>query len=727
MGIVWDQNQRIFTLQTAHSTYQMQVNALGMLLHLYYGKTIENTPLDYVIRPMGRGFAGYPMDSNTADYSLDIFPQEYPVWGNGDMRETCLSLTAEQGQNALDLRYVSYEILDQKPDIGAPMPHLYGENIPTLIVTMQDIYWPITVKLYYSVFEEDDAITRRVVIENHLNQSVFLQRALSMCLDFLPQNLDLISFPGSWSNERQLERQNIGHSKIQLDSVRGASSHHMNPFAIVCDADATEDAGDVYAMTFVYSGNFMINVQKDQADTTRFAMGISSEHFSYEIASGQRFETPEAILVYSDGFSHMSHHMHHLFRHHLIRGEWQYKRRPILINSWEACYFDFDGEALLHLAKKAADLGIEMLVMDDGWFGKRDDATSGLGDWEVNEEKLGMSLEELAMKTNALGLLFGIWIEPEMINEDSDLYRIHPDWAFRVGQRPFVRSRNQLVLNMARSDVVEYLYQKISKVLSSASISYVKWDMNRSLCDVWSSDMPAENQGELYHRYVLGVYELADRLTKKFPHILWEGCSGGGGRFDAGMLYYFPQIWCSDNTDAYARLLIQYGTSFAYPMQAMGSHVSICPNHQTGRTTPLSMRFLTAVGGAFGYEMNLDSLTEQEKDEIRREIVLAKKWDNILQNGEYYRLTDPFVNRRYAAWEFVDPIRENALVFFVLLYAQSNPSFVYLKVKGLDKKAYYSINGQGRYGGDALMNAGILLADPMQDYETKYYEIKRIL
>ena len=577
LAISFDKENQIFTLSTKHSTYQMHIEEHNILLHLYYGKTIATTPLSYLICRQDRGFSGQPYDVEDAQgISFDTSPQEYPTFGSGDYRESCLSVIGTKGETGADLRYVSHEILKTKPKLSS-MPALYGEGVPTLAITMRDTFLPVEVLLYYSVFEENDAITRSVVIKNVGTDTVYIDRALSACLDFLNGSFDMVYFPGSWAAERMTERVSVNHAKISLDSLRGTSSHQMNPFAILCEKHTTEEQGAAYGASLVYSGNFLMEAQADQTDQTRLVVGIHPQGFCYELAGSTEFVTPEVVFSYSaSGFSKLSHNYHNLYKKHLLHGVWRDERRPILINSWEATYFDFNGEKLLKLAKEAKELGIEMLVMDDGWFGKRDDDTSGLGDWIVNEKKLGMSLHELASKVNALGLKFGIWFEPEMISEDSNLFHTHKDFCLRAGDRPYVRSRNQLVLDMSRADVRDYLFESISLVLQSAHIEYIKWDMNRSLCDVWSANLPPNRQGEVYHRYVLGVYDLLERLTSAFPEILFEGCSGGGGRFDPGMLYYSPQIWCSDNTDALARIKIQYGTSFCYPPSTMGAHGDNC-------------------------------------------------------------------------------------------------------------------------------------------------------
>ena len=524
--------------------------------------------------------------------------------------------------------------------------------------------------------------------------------------------------------ERSVERRRLSHGKTIVDSIRGTSSHQQNPFVIFCRPNTDENVGECYGISLVYSGNFTACAEVDQFDQSRFVMGINSNLFQWKLAPKESFQSPEAILTYSPkGMGMLSQQLHTLFRHNLCRGRWENLRRPILINNWEATYFDFNEEKLLQIAEEASKAGIEMLVMDDGWFGRRNDDCTSLGDWFVNREKLPNGLNDLCRKVNDLGMKLGIWIEPEMISEDSDLFRKHADWCLQIPGRPNQRGRFQFVLDFSRPEVVDYLYESISGLLSSANIEYVKWDMNRHLTQVWSSGFPADRQGEICHRYVLGVYDLMERLLKRFPDILFEGCSGGGGRFDAGMLYYTPQIWCSDNTDAADRLKIQYGTSFAYPVCSMGSHVSACPNHQTGRQIPLRTRGIIAMSGTFGFELDLNKLTAEEKKEIAYLVKQYKKYYELIGKGDFYRLTDPYRDN-VSAWQFASADKKEVLVNIVVTHAQANAMPAILKLKGLDTTRYYRIvcddSKQENYyknsSGSVLMNAGIRLPNPSGDY-----------
>ncbi len=516
--------------------------------------------------------------------------------------------------------------------------------------------------------------------------------------------------------ERNMQRTPVIHGSMSIGSRRGTSSHQYYPLLILAEHEATEDAGTCYAMSFVYSGGFLGEAEKDQYNQTRVLLGLTDEMFSYPLDKGEVFYVPETVLSCSyRGLAALSHNLHRCFRRHLCRGKYRDMVRPVLLNTWEASYFDFSGASVYELAKEAADLGVEMLVLDDGWFGKRNDDNSGLGDWQVNEKKLGETLGSLIRKVNGLGLKFGIWIEPECVSEDSDLFRAHPDWAFAIPGRPPVRGRNQLVLDFSRKEVVDYIFGRICEVLDQGNIEYVKWDMNRSLADCYSRT--ASDQGRVMHDYVLGLYDFMERLLARYPDILLEGCSGGGGRFDAGMLYYAPQIWCSDNTDAMDRLRIQYGTSFAYPLSAVGSHVSASPNEQNGRVTPLRTRGITAMAGTFGYELAPGRLSEEEKTEIREQIRTYKKYAELIQKGLYYRLTDPFT-QEVCAWEVVSEDGAEALVSAVVQELHGNMTVNFIRIRGLETGRLYREESSGKlYAADALAQTGLPLPIRMGEYQ----------
>ena len=596
------------------------------------------------------------------------------------------------GSRAAELRYAGCETGKGKYAIPG-LPAAYGaqEEADTLEVILKDEACGIEVRLLYGVFEKKDVITRAVRITNRSERPVVLEKAASLCLDWQQGEFDWLTFYGRHAMERNVQRTGIAHGVQSVGSVRGASSHHYNPFAVLCEKGTDETKGLCYGFSFMYSGEFLIEAEKDQADQTRFVCGIHPDDFDWTLNPGESFDTPEVLMSCSaEGFSGMSRNLHDLIRENVCRGEWKHKRRPILINNWEGTYFDFTGDKLVSIAEEAAKLGVELFVMDDGWFGKRDSDNSGLGDWYPNEEKLGCTLKELGERIEALGMKFGIWFEPECISEDSDLYRAHPDWAVQIPGRKPNLSRNQLILDFSREDVQEYIIERLSAVLDSAPISYVKWDFNRSICDKFSANLSAGRQGEMAHRFVLGLYRVLEELLERYPHLLLEGCSGGGGRFDTGMLYYSPQIWCSDDTDAIERLQIQYGTSFAYPVNTMGAHVSAVPNHQTGRVTPIATRACVAMAGTFGYELDVNKMTDEEKEAVKRQIQIFKEQYDLISYGDYYRLTD-VQKSSCAVWETAAKDGSEALVSAVWQHVQATPAFLNVKVRGLCEDGMYRV------------------------------------
>ena len=724
MGIIYCEKDRTFTLQTKNTTYQMQVDRYGFLLHLYYGKKTDGC-MDYLLTYYDRGFSGNPYDvGEDRTYSMDTLPQEFPCYGNGDFRSTAFAVENADGSMSCDLRYKSHKIFDGKYNLeGLPAVYASEEEAQTLEILMEDPVTGVKVVLLYGVLPAQDIITRSVSVKNESSGKIYLNKIESASLDFLYGDYELLTFYGRHAMERNVQRVPVVHGTQKIGSVRGTSSHQYNPMMILAEKETTEDKGNCYAMSFVYSGCFQGEVLKDQLNQTRMMLGLQEEAFRYPLETGEMFQAPEVILSYSsEGMNRLSQNLHHCIRQHICRGKYKEEIRPILINSWEAAYFDFTGDTIYELAKAAKEVNIDMLVMDDGWFGKRDDDNSGLGDWFVNEKKLGGTLGNLIKRINDLGVKFGIWIEPEMVSEDSDLYRKHPDWALTVPGRNPVRSRNQLVLDFSRKEVVDEIYDQICKVLDQGNIEYVKWDMNRSLMDVYSS--VTRDQGRVLYDYVLGLYDFLERLVQRYPNLLIEGCSGGGGRFDAGMMYYTPQIWCSDNTDAIDRLRIQYGTSFGYPVSVVGSHVSAVPNHQTGRKTPLHTRGVVAMSGTFGYELNLMKLSEQEKQEIREQIAEYKSYAPIIQNGLYYRLSDP-TTEEICAWEFVhtdEKEQSKVLLNIVMQVIHGNMTVNYVKLQGLEETAVYREEKSGkRYTGAALMYGGMPLPIEPGEYQAYQY------
>ena len=722
MGIVYSKSDRTFTIQTKNTTYQMQVDPYGFLLHLYYGKKTDGSCMDYLLTYYDRGFSGNPFDAgDDRTYSMDALPQEYPSYGTGDYRSTALIIENADGSTACDLRYRSHHIFNGKYKIpGLPAVYADETESQTLEIVMEDAVTGVEVTLQYGVLPDYDVITRSEKIVYRGEGKICIRKAQSACLDFVQGKYDLLTFYGRHAMERTMQREPVTHGSHVIGSVRGTSSHQYNPMMILADEHTTDQYGNCYAMSFVYSGNFKGETLKDQFGQTRALMGLQDEMFSYPLAEGETFYTPEVLLTFSgSGMNLLSQNLHRCIRQHICRGKYKESVRPVLVNSWEAAYFDFDGDTLYELAKEAKNAGIDMLVLDDGWFGKRDDDNSGLGDWFVNEKKLGGTLGDLIKKINDLGVKFGIWVEPEMISEDSNLYREHPDWALTIPGRNPVHARNQLVLDFSRKEVVDHIFDQICKVLDQGNIEYVKWDMNRSLMDVFSRG--TEDQGRVMYDYVLGLYDFLERIVTRYPDLLIEGCSGGGGRFDAGMMYYTPQIWCSDNTDALDRLQIQYGTSFGYPVSAVGSHVSAVPNHQTGRITSLHTRGVVAMAGTFGYELNLGKLSEEEKQEIRLQVEEYRKFAPLIQTGLYYRLSDP-AREEYAAWAFVSEDQKEVLLNVVLQEIHGNMTVNYVKLQGLKCSAIYRDTETGKsYNGAALMEAGIPM--PVEMGEFKAYQM----
>lgn len=718
MAIQIDAEKKIFTLETDHTMYQMQADAYGVLRHLWYGAK-TGCDMSYLQDYPDVGFSGNIYAAgNDRTYSLDTLPLEYAGAGVGDFRVPAVAAVHADGSSALDLRYYSHTVKPGKYGIeGLPAVYAAEDEAETLEVVLRDTASAVEVTLLYAVLPALDLVTRCARIRNLGETSVTLTKAASLCLDISRGSWEWVHFHGRHAMERQMERRLLFHGIQEIGSTRGTSSHHQNPTVLLCTPDCTETAGACIGAALVYSGSHQTRLECDQLGQVRMVMGIHPDLFRWELKAGETFSTPEVMLSYSDtGLETLSHHFHQAIREHICRGKYQLAERPVLINNWEATYFGFDTEKILHIAEEAARLGVDMLVLDDGWFGKRDDDCSGLGDWFVNETKLSGGLHDLVEKIKGMGMRFGIWFEPEMISEDSDLYRKHPDWAIRIPDRAPMRSRYQLVLDMANPEVQEYLFRVMSDVLHSADISYVKWDMNRSISDWYTRTLPADRQGEMPHRYVLGLYALLERLTAAFPDVLFEGCSGGGGRFDAGMLYYCPQIWCSDDTDAYERTKIQYGTSFFYPVSAVGSHVSTVPNHQTGRITPFETRGTVAMAGSFGYELDLNLLSDGEKQEVAEQIRQFKTYGPLIHNGKYYRLTNPMAEDA-ALWEFAAQDGSEVLVQGMLFHAEANVLRRTVQLRGLDAEKRYRLDGTEQvYTGAALMAGGVLLPKAWGDY-----------
>ena len=729
MSIRIDHETGLITLHTLHTSYQMWADGQGVVHHLYYGPAIGGSDLRGLEFYSDCGFSPQPagMDRQR-DYSLDTLCQEYTGSGVGDYRIGCLRLAGPDGGRAADLRFVSAEAVPGKYALpGLPAACAEDGACETLRLKLRDAVHGLTVTLLYGVFAQADVITRAALLENEGSGPIRLDKAASACLDLPFGPWELIHFHGRHCMERQPERVPLSHNIQTLRSARGASSHQHNPFAILAAPHTTEETGECLGAMLVWSGNFKIECEVSQMQSTRLVAGVSDDDFSWTLEPGGQFAAPEVLFCYSDqGLSELSARYHRFLQRHIIRSPWRDKPRPILINNWEATYMDFDAQRIWDIARQARDLGVEMLVLDDGWFGERSDDSSGLGDWQFNEKKLGCTFDQLIGRVREMGLLFGLWIEPEMVCANTALYAAHPDWALSIPGRAPATGRSQLVLDMGRPDVVDYLYDLFHRLLAEHDIAYIKWDMNRNLTDVYSRALPPERQGEAAYRYMLGLYSLLDRLTRDFPQVLFEGCAGGGGRFDAGMLCYCPQIWCSDDTDAIHRIKIQYGTSFGYPPCAMGSHISASPNHQTGRSTLLSTRAVVAMAGTFGYELDLQKLTADEKEMVKAQIVRYKQLQPLLLEGRCERLTDAVTDTCFTAWQFTAPDRSRAAVSVVVIDPQANPWPIHIRLRGLDPQALYHESLTERvYTGAALCHAGLTLPIMQGDYPAVQIMIER--
>lgn len=721
MNVSFHENSRVFRLDTPNSTYQFCIlDKEGFLAHLYYGRRIPDDLPPEMLRTEAQNYPSRKPGERLA--FQDGLQAEYPGDGLGDMKEPCLCLRTPEGFGACGLTYKSHAIYGGKPALPG-LPATYGgeDDCATLEVVAEDGTLGLTVRLYYTAFTKIDAICRSARIENTTGSTIRLERALSLCLDMDGQDpQDLLTLHGNWSAERMINRRPITMGKQGVASHRGISSHQEQPFLAVLDRNATQLQGEVRGFNLVYSGNFLAQTELTQQGQLRLVMGIHPRDFSWQLLPGESFQTPEAVMTWSGtGLSGMTHAFHDLYRNHLVRGPYKNKERPSLVNNWEATYFGFDTEKILSIGREAAKAGIEMLVLDDGWFGKRDDDHSGLGDWVVNERKLPGGLKYLSEELNRMGLRFGLWVEPEMVSPDSDLYRAHPDYALQIPGRTPTQSRNQLVLDYSRKEVRDAVYSQIFKVLSEAKVAYVKWDMNRALTDVYSPWLGPDRQGELYHRYMLGVYELQERLVTDFPELLLENCCSGGGRFDAGMLYYSPQIWTSDNTEAIDRLAIQEGTALVYPLSSMGAHVAACPSHTNQRTTPFETRGRVSLPGCFGYELDLTRLTPEEKAMIPTQLEEYRKFGPVFHDGDYYRLASFRENHSYDALMAISKDRKTAVIDYVEVESRARFRAVRLNPAGLAENLYYrsSLTGEVRSGA-GWMYAGLLAPRLEQDYSS---------
>ncbi len=710
--IHYDQQAGLFHLQTPHSSYIIGLYAGSCLEHVYWGKRLDS--LEGLERNPGGGMGFAAMDAEFAgredSISSEIFPQEYGFFGSCDLRKPAFHAAYADGSRITKIRYTGYKIYPGKPKLqGLPATYTKKDGeADTLEITLRDPVTGLLLLLRYTVFSQYDAICRNVEVINGGDQAADLQAVMSCSVDFSRGDFEMINLWGAWARERHIDRRTLHTGTTKIESRRGSSSHHQSPFFALTSPHASETQGDVYGFSLVYSGNFEAGVEVDTYGQTRAFMGINAFDFNWHLAPGETFTAPEAVLVYSaQGLGPMSRTYHRLYRRHLARGPWAERERPVLLNNWEATYFNFTEEKLLEIARCAKKAGIKLLVLDDGWFGVRNWDDSSLGDWVVNLDKLPNGIDGLARKINDVGLQFGLWFEPEMVSPNSDLYREHSDWCLHVAGRERSQCRNQLILDLSREDVQDYIISFMTRYLSDAPISYVKWDMNRNMTCAGSALLPAAHQAEVAHRYMLGLYRVLETLVTRFPNVLFEGCSGGGGRFDPGQMYYFHQYWTSDNTDAVERLYIQHGTSLVMPSSFMGAHVSAVPNHQVHRTTSLKTRGNAAMSGQLGYELDVTKMTEGELTEIGEQIRQYRSIREIVHNGDLYRTASPFESN-HAGWTYVTEDKRQAVLFYFTIHNQVSQVPWLVRPAGLDPDKQYRLESTGRiYNGRVLMEQGV--------------------
>lgn len=748
--IRFDSENKVFHLSNNNISYLLSIDDGGLVSHLYFGKKVKRYHNHLSYPRIDRGFSGNVLDNLDRGLSKDTLPQEYSGSDSGDYRQTALIIKHGDGSRSNAFVFKDYHIQDGKPGLsGLPASFVQDKaEAQTLVITLEDKVSQVELDLLYSIFRDCDLVARSVQVRNQGSQSIMLEKVASLQLDFVAKDFETISLPGAHANERHMERQSVGYGLQRFASRRGTSSHQMNPFLALVDKKTDEFVGDAYGFSLVYSGNHAFELEKDQLAQLRLLVGINHENFEWELGAGDAFQTPEVLMVYSNqGLNGMSQEFHKVIGQHLVRSQFKNQERPILVNNWEATYFDFTEEKLRPIVDEAKQLGIEMFVLDDGWFGHRNNDQSSLGDWFINHEKFPQGVKGFADYVHQQGLKFGLWFEPEMISMDSDLFRNHPDYLMQVPGRQPSPSRSQFVLDMGRQEVRDNIFNQVKDILDQGYIDYIKWDMNRHLSDIYSLDLPAHRQGETSHRYVLGVYDLLERITSAYPQILFEGCSGGGGRFDAGWAYYMPQSWASDNTDAISRLTIQYGTSLVYPISMMTSHVSAVPNHQTGRITPLDTRAHVAMSGVLGYELDLTSMSDEEKEAVREEVEAYKAIRPLVQYGKFYRLKSPS-DGNATAWQFVSKDKTETLLFTAQTLAGAQPLLTKTKMVGLNPDADYEHvalfkegedQGVGYFtsiyasrplevgavlSGDELMNMGIYDPVVRRDFVTHLYYFK---
>ena len=739
MNISVNETTHTFHLYNNEISYIMTVLRNGQMGQLYFGKKVhERDDYSYLIEVRSRPMTSCVFDTDKC-FSMEHLKQEYAVFGTTDYRSPATEVLQNNGSRISEFVFHDYRIENGKPSLeGLPATYTESdEEASTLVIGLMDPLTQIRLELFYTIFEKGGIIARSARFINKGKEDVHLTTAMSLCVDLPDSEYDWIQFSGAWARERCPKRRRLEQGIQSVGSMRGNSSHNHNPFVILKRPTADEFQGEAIGFSLIYSGNFLAQAEVDAYNTTRFLMGIHPAGFDWKLSAGTSFQTPEAVMIYTDqGLNRLSQTFHRLYQKRLARGYWRDRERPILINNWEATYFDFTEEKLLQIAGKAKECGVELFVLDDGWFGQRNTEHAGLGDWTANTDKLPSGIAGLSEKIEKMGMMFGLWFEPEMVNKDSDLYREHPDWILQAPGRKPSHGRFQYVLDFSRKEVVDRIYEMMAKLLSEAKISYVKWDMNRSITECCSASLPADRQGEVYHRYILGVYDLYERLTSRFPQVLFESCASGGGRFDPGLLYYAPQGWTSDDTDAVERPKIQYGTSYCYPVSCMGSHVSVTPNHQVNRNTPLETRADVAYFGTFGYELDLNRMTDEELNAVKEQVRFMKKYRRLIQYGTFYRLQSPFDNN-VAGWMVVSGDRRQAIAGRYKILNGPNQPFERMYLKGLDADTEYLVNGSETHYGDELMNCGLVTTDASAgeagpgekmscDFESELYVIESV-
>lgn len=736
MPVIYHEASKEFHIYNKQISYIIEIMENGQLENLYYGKRLKDRASFHYLheegaRPLG-ALAGEP----PSVLCLQYIRQEYPSYGIGDYRYGACTIEQENGSRITKFEYATHAIYSGKKKIE-PLPATYVESkneATSIEFTLYDKVMDTKLILTYTIYEEMPVITRHAKYIHKGSETIILQNAMSGCVDLPDADYEMIHLSGAWARERAVKVRQLEQGIQSIYSMRGASSAEHNPFLALKRKNTTEESGEVYGFSLVYSGSFLGQVEVCSHDTTRVMMGIHPDTFKWPLKKGESFQTPEMVMVYSDaGMNGMSQAYHQLYRTRLARGYWRDRERPVLLNNWEATYMDFNEEDILKIASKAKEVGVELFVLDDGWFGKRNDDHRSLGDWYVNKEKLPHGISGLSRSVEELGMKFGLWIEPEMVNKDSDLYRAHPDWILSAPERFESPSRQQYVLDFSRKEVVDHIFEMLDEVIGESKISYIKWDMNRYITECYSHASAAREQGQVMHKHILGVYDLYTRLTQKYPEILFESCASGGARFDPGMLYFAPQTWCSDDTDASERLKIQYGTSMVYPVSSMGAHVSAVPNHQLNRITPLGTRANVAFFGAFGYELDLNKLTEEEQEEVKNQIDYYKQNRKLIHQGIFYRIKSPFESGD-TAWLVVSRDRSEAIAAYYQQLNKVNAGGIRFKLTGLDEDTLYEVSGFGRqekYYGSELMYAGIPidrkeLCHDAGDFASVLFNLKKV-